>query len=64
MSKNLVRGIEDCIIELFDKLSYQYSYGDEGSVKNYPFFIVLKSFKTLIYWRFANKKSIDLPNEV
>ena len=32
-----------------------------GSVKNYLFFIVLKSFKTLIYRRFANKKSIDLP---
>lgn len=29
MSKNLVKGIEDCIIELFDKLSHQYSYSDE-----------------------------------
>lgn len=27
--KNLVRGIEECIIELFDKLSYQYAYDDE-----------------------------------
>ena len=32
-----------------------------GSVKNYLFFIVLKSFKTLIYRRFANKKSNYLP---
>lgn len=31
MSKNLIKGIEDCIIELFDKLSYQYSYSDELS---------------------------------
>lgn len=29
MSKNLVKGIEDCIIELFDKLSHQYAYSDE-----------------------------------
>ena len=29
MSKNLIRGIEDCIIALFDKLSYQHSYSDE-----------------------------------
>lgn len=31
MSQNLIRGIEDCIIELFDKLSFQYSYSDELS---------------------------------
>ena len=31
MSKNLVRGVEDCIIALFDKLSYQYSYSNELS---------------------------------
>lgn len=29
MSRNLVKGIEDCIIELFDKLSHQYAYSDE-----------------------------------
>lgn len=29
MSKNLIEGIEDCIIELFDKLSHQYAYSDE-----------------------------------
>ncbi len=29
MSNNLIKGIEDCIIELFDKLSHQYAYSDE-----------------------------------
>lgn len=29
ISKSLIKGIEDCIVELFDKLSYQYSYSDE-----------------------------------
>ena len=29
MSRSLVKGIEDCIIELFDKLSHQYAYSDE-----------------------------------
>ena len=29
MSRNLIKGIEDCIIEMFDKLSFQYSYNDE-----------------------------------
>lgn len=29
MGKNLIRGIEDCIMELFDKLSHQYAYSDE-----------------------------------
>lgn len=29
MSRNLIKGIEDCIIELFDQLSYQYSYSRE-----------------------------------
>lgn len=29
MSRNLIRGIEDCIIELFDKLSHQYAYSNE-----------------------------------
>ena len=31
MSKELVRGVEDCIVAIFDKLSYQYSYSDELS---------------------------------
>lgn len=31
MTHNLIKGIEDCIIELFDKLSHQYSYSDEFS---------------------------------
>lgn len=29
MSKSLIKGIEDCIVELFDQLSYQYAYSDE-----------------------------------
>lgn len=29
MSRNLIKGIEDCIIELFDELSHQYAYSDE-----------------------------------
>lgn len=29
MSKSLIKGIEDCIVELFDKLSHQYAYSDE-----------------------------------
>ena len=29
MSKNLTEGIEECIIKLFDELSYQYSYSSE-----------------------------------
>lgn len=31
MMKSLVKGIEDCIISLFDELSYQYSYSNELS---------------------------------
>ena len=29
MSTNLTEGIEECIIKLFDELSYQYSYSSE-----------------------------------
>lgn len=29
MGRNLIKGIEDCIIELFDRLSHQYAYSDE-----------------------------------
>lgn len=31
MNRSLLKGIEDCILEIFDKLSYQYSYSDELS---------------------------------
>ncbi len=31
MSQNLVSGVEDCIISLFDELSHQYSYYDSSS---------------------------------
>lgn len=53
MSKNLVRGIEDCIIELFDKLSYQYAYSDELS-KNIHYY---NGWKTNKAW-YINKKVI------
>lgn len=56
MSRNLIKGIEDCIIELFDKLSYQYSYSDELS-KNIHYF---NGWKTNKCW-IINKKVI-LPN--
>lgn len=53
MSKNLIKGIEDCIIELFDKLSYQYSYSDElsGNIHYY------NGWKTNKAW-YINKKVI------
>lgn len=35
MSQKLVKGIEDCIIELFDKLSQQYAYYKESSNVHY-----------------------------
>lgn len=53
MSKNLVRGIEDCIIELFDKLSYQYAYSDELS-NNIHYY---NGWKTNKAW-YINKKVI------
>ena len=53
MSKNLVRGIEDCIIELFDKLSHQYTYSDEFS-NNIHYY---NGWKTNKAW-YINKKVI------
>lgn len=53
ISKNLVRGIEDCIIELFDKLSYQYAYSDEFS-NNIHYY---SGWKTNKAW-YINKKVI------
>ena len=53
MSKNLIRGIEDCIVELFDKLSYQYSYSDELS-SNIHYY---NGWKTNKCW-YINKKVI------
>lgn len=37
MSKNLIRGVEECIIKLFDELSFQYHYSDElaGNIHYY-----------------------------
>ena len=53
MSKNLVRGIEDSIIELFDKLSHQYAYSDELS-NNIHYY---NGWKTNKAW-YINKKVI------
>lgn len=53
MSKNLIRGIEDCIIELFDKLSHQYAYNDE--LKNNIHYY--NGWKTNKAW-YVNKKVI------
>lgn len=53
MSKNLIQGIEDCIIQLFDKLSYQYAYSDELS-KNIHYYNGWKTNKSWI----INKKVI------
>lgn len=53
MQQNLIKGIEDCIVELFDKLSYQYSYSDELS-KNIHYY---NGWKTNKAW-YINKKVI------
>lgn len=54
MSKNLVRGIEECIISLFDELSHQYSYSGYGTDKNIHYFNGWKTNKAWI----INKKVI------
>lgn len=53
MSRNLVKGIEDCIIKLFDELSHQYSWSDEFS-KNIHYYNGWKNNKAWI----INKKVI------
>lgn len=53
MSQNLIKGIEDCIIKLFDELSYQYSYSDELS-NNIHYY---NGWKTNKAW-YINKKVI------
>lgn len=53
MNKNLIKGIEDCIIELFDKLSHQYQYSDE--LKNNIHYY--NGWKTNKAW-YVNKKVI------
>jgi len=53
MTKNLIKGIEDCIIKLFGELSYQHSYDDEFS-SNIHYF---NGWKTNKCW-YINKKVI------
>lgn len=53
MSKNLISGIENCIIELFDKLSYEHAYSDEYK-KNIHYY---NGWKTNKAW-YINKKVI------
>lgn len=47
MIRNLVRGVEECIVKLFDELSYQYSYSDELS-KNIHYYNGWKTNKAWI----------------
>lgn len=53
MSQNLIRGIEDCIIEIFDELSRQYAFDGETS-KNIHYFNGWSTNKSWI----INKKVI------
>lgn len=53
MSNNIISGIEECIIELFDELSHKYSYIDETS-KNIHYYNGWKTNKSYI----INKKVI------
>lgn len=53
MSKNLISGIENCIIELFDKLSYEHAYSDEYK-RNIHYY---NGWKTNKAW-YINKKVI------
>lgn len=53
MAMQLTKGIEDCIVELFDKLSYQYAYSDELS-RNIHYYNGWKTNKAWI----INKKVI------
>lgn len=53
MARNLSSGIEECIINLFDELSYQYSYSDELS-NNIHYYNGWKTNKSWI----INKKVI------
>ncbi|MBP3784424.1 MAG: DUF4942 domain-containing protein [Butyrivibrio sp.] len=52
MNQNLVKGIEDCIIELFDELSHQYSWYDSSNNIHY-----YNGWKTNSAWK-INKKVI------
>ena len=56
MSRNLIRGIEECIIKLFDDLTYQHSWYPECS-KNIHYF---NGWATNKAW-YINKKVV-LPN--
>lgn len=56
MSRSLIKGIEDCIIELFDELSFQYSYSDELQ-NNIHYY---NGWKTNKGW-YINKKVV-IPN--
>ena len=47
MARNLVRGVEECIVKLFDELSYQYADSDELS-KNIHYYNGWKTNKAWI----------------
>jgi hypothetical protein len=54
LHKEMSVGVEECIIELFDYLSYQYSYAGDGYSKNIHYFNGWKTNKSWI----INKKVI------
>lgn len=59
MNQNLVEGIEDCIIELFDELSHQYSWYDSSSNIHY-----YNGWKTNSAWKINKKVIIPFYAEV
>jgi len=59
MNQNLVMGIEDCIIKLFDELSHQYSWYDSSSNIHY-----YNGWKTNSAWKINKKVIIPFYEEV
>ena len=56
LSRNLVQGVEDCILALFDKLSYQHSY-DEDLKHNIHYY---NGWKTNCAWKINRRIVIPL----
>lgn len=56
LSRNLVQGVEDCILALFDELSYQHSY-DEDLKQNIHYY---NGWKTNSAWKINRRVVIPL----
>ena len=56
IARSLVKGVEDCIIELFDELSYRHSYDEELS-HNIHYYT---GWKTNIAWKINRRVIIPL----